>query len=375
MGAPLWRRPGDTHSSPLPAGAHVDVAVVGAGFTGLITALLLAEAGRSVAVLEAREVGAGASGATTAKTTLLQGTRLSSLAATHGREVAGDYLAANRFGQEWLREFCAEHGVATHTTSAFTFAATAKGAKQVDEEHELARELGLPTAFHEHLATPFPTHAAVELPGQFQLDPADLLAALCRATSKAGATITEHARVTRIQPGSRVDLSTSAGELSADRVVLATATPILDKRLATMELVPQRSYLCAFDPSPEAAIPDGMFLSAESPNVSLRTAAREGGTKLLVGGYGHRTGETRSTAEQLTEIENWTTEYFPGARVAPTAGPPRISTPSAWFPWWRACTGVRDSSTSPAATASGVWRRPRRRRTASRTSCSSGRNG
>ena len=40
----------------------VDVAVVGAGYTGLYTALRLAQAGRSVALLEASRVGWGASG-------------------------------------------------------------------------------------------------------------------------------------------------------------------------------------------------------------------------------------------------------------------------------------------------------------------------
>jgi monoamine oxidase len=39
-----------------------EVVVVGAGITGLMTALLLARAGKNVLVLEARSVGAGASG-------------------------------------------------------------------------------------------------------------------------------------------------------------------------------------------------------------------------------------------------------------------------------------------------------------------------
>lgn len=318
MSTPLWQDDAPAYpTSPFPTNGHVDVAVVGAGFTGLITALLLAGEGRSVAVLESRRVGAGASGATTAKATLLQGTQLSTLASTHNREVAADYLAAHRTGQEWLREFCAHHGMSTHRTSAFTFAATEKGVKQVDKEHEIAHDLGLPVIRHDHLVTPFPVHAAVELPDQLQFDPVELLAALCRAVIDAGGTVTEHARVTKVlsrETPARVELSTSAGGLTADRVVLATATPILDKRTTTMELVPQRSYLTAFDPAPGAAIPDGMFISVESPSISLRTHLDGEETKLLVGGYGHRTGESRSTLEQLSALEEWTTEHFPGAR-------------------------------------------------------------
>src|SRR5262249_6120389 len=49
--------------APPPEGGHgADVCVIGGGFTGLSAALHLAESGVSVVVLEAGEVGAGASG-------------------------------------------------------------------------------------------------------------------------------------------------------------------------------------------------------------------------------------------------------------------------------------------------------------------------
>lgn len=60
----LWEAtaPPAPPAPPLRGRAEVDVAVIGAGYTGLSAALHLAEAGRSVAVLEAAEVGFGASG-------------------------------------------------------------------------------------------------------------------------------------------------------------------------------------------------------------------------------------------------------------------------------------------------------------------------
>ncbi|GGE16184.1 oxidoreductase [Aureimonas endophytica] len=60
----LWKRsaPPAPPTVALTDELTVDVAVIGAGFTGLSAALHLAEAGRGVAVLEAEEIGFGGSG-------------------------------------------------------------------------------------------------------------------------------------------------------------------------------------------------------------------------------------------------------------------------------------------------------------------------
>lgn len=311
MSTRFWQEtPTDHPVTDLPDRA--DVVVVGAGITGLTTALLLAEAGRSVAVVESRKVGAGASGATTGKVSQLQGTRLSTLVDSGDRELAEDYLAANTFGMDWLRQFCLDHRVPVEHASAFTFS-TGEDVEQVGEEHRVARSLGLATRLHGKLDQPFPVAAAVELPGQFQLNPAELLQALSRAVVKAGGTITEDSRVTRVTPRetpSRVEVSTRGGDITAGQVILATATPILDRRSATFQLMAQRSYLCAFDVEAQQ-LPTGMFISVETPRISLRTA----GSTLLVGGFGHRTGTKDSTRKRLRDIEEWTGTHFPGARL------------------------------------------------------------
>ena len=65
-GEPVWSFPVPVTPRPVTDGLQLDVAIVGAGFTGLATAhyILHRDPGLRVAVFEARQVGAGASGRT-----------------------------------------------------------------------------------------------------------------------------------------------------------------------------------------------------------------------------------------------------------------------------------------------------------------------
>lgn len=312
-------RPGVTslwldHSAPITNDAlpipedRLDVVIVGAGLTGLTTALLLARAGQRVAVVEAREVGAVTTGNTTAKLSLLQGTHLSRILRHQTHDVGMAYVEGNREAMQWLLAFCDEQGVAVQARAAATYAANESERAAAEEEHDAASSLGLPMEWHDRLDVPFPHVGATLIADQAQFDPMDVLAAMVSELRAAGGTLHQGQRVRGVaRRGEPVVRLEGGQELRAEHVVLATGTPILDRGLYFAKVEAHRSYGLAFE---GVTPPDAMFLSAGSDSRSVR-GAPEG--RLLVGGSGHVVGRTRSELTHVEALREWTATWFPGA--------------------------------------------------------------
>jgi glycine/D-amino acid oxidase-like deaminating enzyme/nitrite reductase/ring-hydroxylating ferredoxin subunit len=298
-------------TDPFEPDARYDVVVAGAGITGLVTALLFARSGLRVAVLEARRVGAAATGNTTAKLSLLQGSHLSDILRHSTKKFAAAYVEGNREGAAWLLRYCAEHEVPVERRDAVSYAATADGLPRLEEEYRASRLLGLDTSYQKTFDVPFPHHGGVRLADQAQFDPMDVLAALCRDLRSRGGVVIEGTRVLRARTSAPVRITTNRGEVTADRLVLATGMPFMDRGLYFAKVEALRSYAIALrTPAP---LPREMFLSVDSPTRSVRTAPDADGELLLVGGNGHPVGREPSPAARSAELEEWAKRYFPGA--------------------------------------------------------------
>lgn len=299
----------------LTPGSRFDTVVIGGGLTGLVTALLLAESGVEVAVIEGRRVGAGTTGATTGKVSLLQGTRAQQIRRRHSAGVLRDYVAANREAQQWLLRFCAEHGVAVQHAAALTYAQSRAEIGKVRAEFDATQAAGLPTELVDELDVPFPAFGAVRLADQAQLDPMAVLAALAAEVESHAAPIYESTMVRGVRGGLNGDLTveTDHGDLGAGTVIVATGTPILDRGGFFARLTAQRSYLAAF--RLDEPMPRDMYLSAGQPTRSLRYAPTPDGDVLLVGGNGHVAGRTRSERKKADELLSWAQTWFPTAEL------------------------------------------------------------
>jgi glycine/D-amino acid oxidase-like deaminating enzyme len=294
-----------------------EVVVVGAGITGLITAVLLARAGRDVLVLEALTAGSGATGNTTAKISLLQGTKMSKIVGKHGPKIARQYMQGNKEGLEWLVQHCAAHGLSVQREDAYTYAQAEDGVPKARAELDACRAAGLEAEWVDNADVPFPFFGAVRLAQQAQFNPMPLLDSLIVELDERNGRLVQGVRVQRVSgEGDRLKLHvrSSAGDefdVRAEQCVLATGIPILDRGGFFARLKPNRSYCMAY--RVPGNITRSMYISADSPTRSLRYAPTAEGDRLIVGGAGHPVGRAKSPASSVQELASWARVHYPGA--------------------------------------------------------------
>jgi len=243
-----------------------DVAVVGAGFTGLSAARALAKRGVRVVVLEAETFGWGASSRNGGM--VLTGLKLPipTLISRYGAETVRRMYVSSLASIDCVEEIVREDNIACD----FSRSGHLEVAVKQSHFDDYARAATLIQREFNHTLRIIPKN---EMRGEIGSDiyfgglvdetsagvnPARYVGGLAQAAQRAGASLHDHTRVLKIDPqttnGARkFSLQTSRGTLTAREVVLASgayttgATPALRKKI-----IPIGSYIIATEILPES---------------------------------------------------------------------------------------------------------------------------
>jgi glycine/D-amino acid oxidase-like deaminating enzyme/nitrite reductase/ring-hydroxylating ferredoxin subunit len=305
----------DTGAAPpefprLEGKVEADVAVLGGGIVGITTALMMQERGLSVALVEADRLVSGVTGHTTAKVSSQHGMMYSTLRSKFSPEVARLYGQANQVALEWMAARVKDAGIDCdfRRRPSYAYTPDASSAHQAHQEFSAASEAGLPATLVDEVPLPYDTGPAVRFDDQAEFHPRKYLAALVEQFTALGGRVYERSRVAEVDSDERCLAKAPSGRVHADRVIVATHYPFLDRSLAFARVHPQRSYaiLCRTREKP----PEGMFISSGSPTRSIRAVPVEGQEMLLVGGEGHETGTGGDTRERYAALERFAAEHW-----------------------------------------------------------------
>jgi glycine/D-amino acid oxidase-like deaminating enzyme/nitrite reductase/ring-hydroxylating ferredoxin subunit len=313
----LWMQTSTGPQRPkLEGQRRYDAAVIGAGITGATSALLLKRAGLRVALVEMGTVCQGVTGYTTAKVSSLHELIYADLTANVGEDAARVYGQANEAALAQMAALVAELDIdcAWERRPNYTYTLDPDLSSKIEQEAQVARELGLPATYTTDTDLPFPVLAAVRFDDQAQFHPRDYVLALADQVQGDGSDVYEHSRVVDVRDGQPATVRTESGSIEADVVVVATHLPILDRGAFFSKAHPSRSYAVAVEAG--SYVPAAMYINTESPTRSVRAYQRGGETLLVLsGGEAHKPGAEPDEQEQWDALVRWGQEELGAGAV------------------------------------------------------------
>jgi len=279
-----------TDFAPLRGAHGADVCVIGAGFTGISTALHLSEKGYNVHVVEANRVGWGASGR--------NGGQL--IAGISAEKRLAKLLSATALWElRWAGHDIIRQRVSTYNIDCdlkFGYLDVAIKPRHMRDLENQCRYLGSNNFEYEYrLLTQAETRdligtdayiGALSNMGNGHLHPLNLCIGEARAAVSNGATIFEQSPVTRIEHGNKAVVHTDSGSVKADFVVIAgNAYHRLERKLRG-QVLPVNSFIIASEPLAENLVneinPDDVAVC--DPNFILQYFRLSADKRLLFGG-------------------------------------------------------------------------------------------
>lgn len=237
---------------------EVDVVIVGAGFTGLYTALNLAEAGKSVAIIEASRVGWGASGRNGGQIIPGFSCDMPPFEAALGQDGARQVWQLVQQAADEIRQRIARHQIACDLTQGHLWTAVQPRRVKLltDWQEEAAHKWGYEelqfitkSELPKHIASAR-YQAALLDPQGGHLHPLKYVLGLARAAEQLGVRIFENSKALAYQQHvEHVTVSTACGQIRAAKLVLACNAYIdqLDKTLQS-KILPVGTYMIATEP-------------------------------------------------------------------------------------------------------------------------------
>lgn len=294
----------------------VDVAIVGAGITGITAAYLLSKEGIKVALLEAGSVLNGTTGHTTAKITAQHGLFYDELISHLGEEKARLYYQSHIEALDFIKNTSNDKGIDCDFSpeDACIYSTTDEYAKKIEKEWEAYQKLGIDGYLSESIPFPIEIKNALFMKNQGQYHPLKFLTGLLKEAVRSGCAVYENTTAMEmedIEDEHPKVVTRDGNRVTASKVLISSHFPFYDGMgFYFARMYAERSY--AIGIKTESEYPGGMYISVDEPSRSIRyTPYGESGEKLLIiGGEKHKTGQGIDTISHYDALQKFAGETF-----------------------------------------------------------------
>ena len=308
----LWIATSEATSfNSLQRDLEVDVAVIGAGITGVTAAVLLKRAGKRVALIEKNRILVGETGHTTAHLTEVTDAGAQDIVRNFGKEKARLVYASTREALERIAGLVEKERIRCgfRRVPAYLYTERDEDIDWMREEANASAQMGIDCAFTREVPLPFPSKGAVLYRNQAQFHPREYLLPLAGLVEGDGSSVFEDTHVTNIEDGEPCVVKTTSGRIRCAAILVAANVPISNLLALHTKLAAYRTYVIASRVE-SSAMAEGLFWDTDDPYHYTRTHVTSDGTFLIIGGEDHKTGREKDTEEPYRKLLDYARSHF-----------------------------------------------------------------
>ena len=311
-------------TAPFDAGKIYDCLIIGAGITGLSTALQLQRAGQTCIIAEAQQPGFGTTGGTSAHLNTLFDASYADVEKDFGKESAKLLAQAGKEALNIIEGFVEDLDIDCDLEfkSAWLFAENEKESKQLKEILEAAKRAGIEVEADDKSIVPVPFDSVIRFEEQGQFHPLKYIRGLLAGFIELGGILLNNTRIreSNLEDGIHTAISNDL-TIQAKCLVYATHIPP-GVNLMSFRNAPYRSYVLGLKLKDEN-YPEGLAYDLQEPYHYFRTHVIAGQKYLIVGGEDHKTGHEdperafqnlKDYANRYYEVESvayqWSAQYY-----------------------------------------------------------------
>lgn len=286
-----------------------DVVVVGGGISGLSVAYVLLTQGKSVVVLEGKELGAGETGRTSAhlSNALDEGyQKLQKLFGVDGAKLAAE---SHTVAIDWIENIAMTENIDCDFERVDGYLLS-EDTTWLADELKATHQAGLKDVALSELKVADTSHHSLRFPAQAQFHVMKYINGLAQAIIKKGGKIFTNSLVTVVEESEQVIVKTKDYQVVCQAAVIATNTPFVDRFAMHTKQSAYRSYVVGLA-IPHGQVSKALYWDTKDPYHYVRVVAgTDDSDILLVGGEDHKTGQANDAALRFRHLHDWAKAMF-----------------------------------------------------------------